>query len=318
MKIDLNTLKENDLRKFSYADTKDVIAELEKIRLPSLDGIDAIERVEIYYSFVTLIKNRVDNHEFPELSGAGKRFEIKTLHMTLDLLLSSFKFSLDGNKLRKRMLEVDDQVQQTVLDYSAKKEELEKKVESVETEVRNFQKRVDNSEHTILAHVLTLMGVFTAVITIIMSIVITSGSWLNSADISSAIVAFTVPNLVTILAVIVLLTLIFVYQKSFSNDQNKSKGAIGIFVGLFVLIVILCGVMGWVAISCTQPSKATQVLHVISPSEYIVTEEIDCESGEIETYYEFVFEGIKYKFPYNEKYTHDGNLYFCEEHETLE
>ncbi len=357
MAIDLNTLKENDLRGFSYSQTKDVIIELEKIRLPNIDGIDAIEKVETYYSFATIIKNRVDNHEFVELSEKGKNPEIKKLHMTLDLLLASFKFSLDVNKLQKRMVKLDGQVQNTVNDYNSKKtalEEqiksvetniedfqrrmiksdaqvkrtekdykkqklsLEKKIQSVETNIEDFQKHLDDSEHTVLTHVLTLMGVFTAVITIIMSVVITSGSWLNSANSASAIVAFTVPNLVAILAVVVLLSLTFIYQRSFSNNHYQSKGSIWLFVGLFVLILIISCVMGWVTVSQTRSSKAVEVQYIIPPEKYSVVENVDEETGEKGAVYEFSVEGKIYKFKYDEKYLHDGNLYFCLEQETLE
>ena len=318
MGIDLKTLKENDLRKFSYADTKEVIAELEKIRLPSLDGIDAIERVETYYSFVSLIKNRVDNHEFKELGQPGKAQEIKQLHVTLDLLLSFFKFSLDGNIFRKQMIAIEDRVKKTQLDYNTKKAQLEDKIESVNLDVKNFQTRVDDSEHTLLTHVLTLMGVFTAVITIIMSVVITSSSWLNGAGGASAILAFTIPNLVAILAVITLLALVFVYQKNFSPRQSNGKGVAWFFSALLAVILILSCVMGWVAISYTKPCKASQVHYIISPAEYSITEEINSQTNEKESYYEFVFEGINYKFLYDEKYMHDGNLFFCQEHQTLE
>lgn len=338
MGIDLNKLKENDLRKFSYADTKNVISELEKIRLPSLDGIDAIERVEIYYSFASIIKNKVDNHEFTELNQAGKP-EIKALHMTLDLLLSAFKFSLDGNKLRKQMAgigvqvkgidkqietidkqieTIDKQVKGTESDYNAKKEELEKQVNSVKMDVKDFQKRVDDSEHTMLTHVLTLMGVFTAVITIIMSVVITSSSWLNNADGASTFFALAVPNLVAIFSVMVLVGLVFIYQKSFLPNQDNAKGATWLFGVLIGSVLILTCLLGWAAVSYTQPCKAAQVHYVISPSEYTITENTNYETGEKEAYCVFIFEGVSYEFPYDEKYIHNGNLYFCKDHKTIE
>lgn len=331
MGIDLNTLKENELRTFSYAETRLVITELEKIRLPSLDGIDAIERVETLYSFVTLIKNRVVNHEFAELGVSGKKSEIKNLHMTLDLLLSTFKFSLDVNKLQKRMAEVDSErdaldarfedirnkLQTTVSDYNAKKEELEGKVEFVEQTVVDFQKKVDETEHTMLTHVLTLMGVFTAVITIIMSLVITSGAWINSADAATALVAVAVPNLVAVFVVVVLLSLVFLYHKGITKGVDEPKGVRVFFGSTFAVVVILSVVMAWFAIT-THSNKAVRVQHIISPSEYSITEEVDCETGKKVIYYEFMFDGAKYQFLYDEQYSHDGNLYFCEETETLE
>ena len=225
MSLNLNTLKENELRKFSYIETKEVLSELEKIRLHSLDGIDIIERVETYYSFVTLIKNRVDNHEFAELNGSDKKSEIKRLHITLDILLYTFKFSLDGNKLRKQMIKLDSQVQFTQKDYNDKKHELEAKVNVVEKSVKKFQSQVNDTEHTILTHVLTLMGVFTAVITIILSVATTSSAWLNNASGASAVIAFIVPNLVVIIAMVILLGIVLFHKEPtvvvISDDQQS-------------------------------------------------------------------------------------------------
>ena len=213
---------------------------------------------------------------------------------------------------------MDSQVKATKADYTTKKVALEKKMNAVKLQLQKVQGHLDNSEHTILSHVLTLMGVFTAVTTIIMSVVITSSSWLNNGDGASAILAFAIPNAIAILAVIVLVSLMFVYQKSFTNNSKGRKGPIVFFLGLFIAILLLCITLAWAAISYVQPRKPTQIRYVISPAEYTIVEEIDDISGKTESFYQFVFDGVNYKFLYDEKYMHDKNLYFCPEHKVIE
>ena len=317
MSIDLQTLKENDLRSFSFADTKNVIAALEKIRLHNLDGIEAIEKVETYYAFAKLIKNKVDNHEFEELTKRGKD-DIKQLHITLDLLLASFKFSLDGNRLQKQMSEIDQKVQNTSKDYNKKKNELDNRMKTVNENLDSFKKQIETTEHKTLTHVLTLMGIFTAVIVIIMSLVISSSSWLNSAHDASAIIAFVIPNSVAILSVIILLSLVFIYQRSILNISHNSKGSIVFFSTMFIAVLLLCCIIASIAINYTEPQKAMQTRYVISSEEYNIVEEVDDKTGQKNSFCEFTFEGVDYKFIYNDKYLHDGNLYFCVEQKTLE
>lgn len=97
MKIDLSTLRENDLRKYSYETTKSVIDELENVCISNFVGIHAIEQIETYYAFARLIKNRVSNNEFTKVNGAhwsgvttlrctacGRRYEKPISMMVLD------------------------------------------------------------------------------------------------------------------------------------------------------------------------------------------------------------------------------------------
>ncbi len=330
MSLNLNTLKENELRKFSYIETKEVLSELEKIRLHSLDGIDIIERVETYYSFVTLIKNRVDNHEFAELNGSDKKSEIKRLHITLDILLYTFKFSLDGNKLRKQMIKLDSQVQFTQKDYNDKKHELEAKVNVVEKSVKKFQSQVNDTEHTILTHVLTLMGVFTAVITIILSVATTSSAWLNNASGASAVIAFIVPNLVVIIAMVILLGIVLFHkeptvvvisddQQSCDNIANKTlKKARKIQVLTCAFVVIFMTILFFISYSEMKSSEDPHLRYIISPGMYRCFDVIEDSSGKNITYIEFEINNSNYIFPYDDELFHDGKLYFCEKHQRLE
>ena len=378
MDINLNVLKENELRKFSYQDTKCVIEKLEKICISDGAGIDAIEKSEMYYAFSALIYNRVSNDEFIELNN-NNLGEKESLCSKLIFMLASFKYSLEVSKLQKdiksiskntstleaNMTTMTNQLQDTIADYNNKKTEIDlqlkdssklvrtlgEEIQNFEIDVEDFQSRMDESEHTILTHVLTLMGIFSAVITIIMSIVVTSSSWLNNADASSAIVAFVIPNLVALLAVSSLVLLVFIYVQ-FSNktpkvvkkktikkikkdsseiqdstiettrsERKERKGSRAAIVFFSILLLIICVTslaMADVSIAYTRKNSIPHMRYVIPKSNYQIVEETSSETSEIELYFEFIFEDINYQITYDEKLVHFGNLYFCKEHNTLE
>lgn len=332
MSIDLYNLDPEELWKYDYNQTLAVVLAIETKLFNTTVGAETIEAVINYLECVSIITLRVEEYDFPEIS---KETTVKSpeasnsrqwLQLRLKMIFLSCKSFLDNARVSE--------------DYSTKKAELENaitvlqedlitKKNEIDSSLKAAQKAVDDkltaakdemqdSEHNMLTHVLTLMGVFTAVITIIMSVVITSSSWLNNADGASAFFALAVPNLVAIFAVIVLVGLVFIYQNGLLSKPGKSKVVIWFLSGITALVLILTCLMGWCAISYTQPCKASQVHYVISSSEYSIKQEINSETGKKETYCVFVFEGESFKFPYDNKYIHDGNLYFCKEHRTLE
>lgn len=66
------------------------------------------------------------------------------------------------------------------------------------------------------------------------------------------------------------------------------------------------------------PSEPAHVRHVIQPSMYQIVEDTETEPEKGGLYYEFILDGKSYTFSYDEAYIHDGNLYFCTEHNALE
>lgn len=325
---DLLKLKEQELRKFSYADTKAIVVALEGAKVSDLETIDGLERIETYLSFVKIITNRIENDEFEELCGEEQnvRSDRELLNQRLSYLQLNFKLILEMLSLRKRVTERDQKydsdiskiqndLEKTIVDYTEKKNEIES---NLKDQVHSLQHQLDNSEHSMLTHVLTLMGVFSAVVTIIMSIVVTSSSWLNGADSSSAIVAFSIPNLVSVLAVIVLMTMVFVYHNAINGFSSFEKKSALIFFGAtFFVVLSLSVVIGMSSISHTNATKASHICYVISPSEYVIVGD-SSDSDEGLRYIEFWKDSQKYSFSYGEEYIHDEGLFFCVEHCTLE
>lgn len=79
---------------------------------------------------------------------------------------------------------------------------------------------------------ISVMGIFTSIIVIIMSLVITSSSWLNNASGASAIVAFIVPSCVSILVVCAL-----TYFLNLLTREKSEKIIPWIVIGVITFLI---------------------------------------------------------------------------------
>ncbi len=341
----------NDLEEFIISPR---LASLEK----EMGLVLLTETISELYNKVSNIRSRVLNDAFLDLP--QRNWKTKKEHLLSNLFSALgviqqyreyyrliWKLSNDG---LKKVDNLQTKVDELIHDYDDKKEELEEKINELETTTQyslakqgSIQKELHNTvkgkiaqidtianktldelqstEGKVVSHVLTLMGVFTSVIAIILSVIITTSSWLNNASSSSAIIAFTIPNLVTLVAVISVVLLIYLYQKSMYppvvREGDKPQKAPTIISVILLLVILLITIfMGTLAYRTVRSDP--HVRHVISESEYVVNEEQDSNTLEMHKYIEFVFEGESYKYIYDESYFHDLNLYFCPLHKELE
>jgi len=207
MKVDLNQLREYDLRKYSYQDTLNVIAELERnfIFNITINFSPSLEISETYYSFAIIIFNRIEGNEFPEITpstpirildvlGEELKNKIKQTNEKIYIqnevkqkekiyqlsrltnILVGFKSSFESG----RMLQTASKLNNERIGVSEEIIKMRKDMASSMDEFRESRQKIDDSEHNILTHVLTLLGVFSAIIVTIMSVVITTSSWLNN------------------------------------------------------------------------------------------------------------------------------------------
>lgn len=341
MTKDLNDLRERELRKFSFEETLNIIVALENVKPLRLSKIEALETLETYCVFVSIIRDRVTNNEFNELKSNNKKKE--SFQSRLNALLNSFTFALEINNFVKaqndQMAELTSAVERLEKRRGAIEAEFKQKVEDFDIEVGLTIEDMNESEHKILTHVLTLMGIFSAIITIIMSVVVTSTSWLNNADGATAIFAFAIPNLVVLLSVIVLVFLIYLYnnmgeparrKEQLNNILNKGnslrkprhKTSIVVISVILVIIIALSVILAWLAATYTSPGRNPHMRYIITPSEYTIDKEGECEANccdnDHQRYFNFNFEGNNYRFLYDKALIHDGNLYYCSEHNQLE
>ena len=143
----------------------------------------------------------------------------------------------------------------------------------------------------------------------------------SSSEIFWLTAGWVIPNAVAILAVIVLMFLVFLYTNASTGSDThpiKSKVAKNLFITLLVIVVTLVGSLIWTAVSYTQDCEPDHTHYIICSDEYTIVSRKMPNSNSEELYLQFIFEGKSYCFDFNERYIHNGNLYYCQEHNTLE
>ena len=285
MEIDLNSLKISDLRTFSYPETMEVVSTLGVVssKQSSWDNVSAIEQIDGYFKIIREIKLRIEHDEFPELNTIEEKQKLLRL---LESLHFSFLVSYNGHQLHLEHLKENRRL----------KEELEKHLDvflrnqkqltdnlatyeitktQLTTQVNETKEALKDTERNLISHVLSVMGIFTAITTIIMSVVTTSSAWLNNANSSSAIIAFIVPNLVTIFAILVLMAVIFGYQKMIMKDLSEKPDR------LLPMLLTFAIILGGVSVSNIRQSNTVHVnasageYGTISPSGVATLSELE-------------------------------------------
>lgn len=342
---------EGDIFEFSLNEIIILINQLEKLVTSqyfiSLDNqdmiIDLIETTDDIYTKATLIRNKIVEDRFNEQLPKNWKTKKEDLLSKLMYIFVIIQHYRDSYRMRSLASDIGLQVtelkrdhKKLVIDYSQKKSELETQIELIESTtskallsqtktidktIKETIEEIQGAEGKIVSHVLSLMGIFTAVIAIILSVVVTSSTWLNNASGASAIIAFVIPNMVTLIAVISIILLVSMYQKIFYPpvlpEGEKAKKAPTIIT--VILLVIILSITVFTCVLAYRTTRAEPHLrHVISESEYVVKEKLDSNTDEVCKYIEFVFEGQSYEFAYDETYFHDSNLYYCPVHDTLE
>ena len=246
-----------------------------------------------------------------QLSAQKEEIETK-LKETKELILNEFNTSKED--IETKLQNTKDLI---LKEFNFSKEEIEK---NIRQEFDKQKEKASELEHTTLTHVLSLMGIFSAVITIIMSVVLTSTSWLNNAEGPSAVLAFLIPNLVSLFAVVVLLSFIYLYThrntKNNSDNSDKPKRVIVAYVAISAVLLIAV-LLTAITLAYILKNNKPHSQYVIFSSEYEVIEK-DITNGENTRYFVFELDEIRYEFEYDESYLHGDNLYFCKEHNSLE
>lgn len=271
------------------------------------------------------------------------------------------------NAIASSVSKMNDLYLQTRTEINNSLENQKSEIENTKNKVNSVLNKIRDSEHEILTHVLTLMGIFVGIITIIMSVVITSTSWLNNSSSASAIIAFIVPNAVVILSIAVLFLFIFLYRKDIpyisaiqysekdmlqstdikeehetdhaandgeiQNTQNDAKRKrkkekniqkqenrkrVAIMISVIIIVAASITVLTYSALKYIMPSENSHQRYIIKQSQYSVTDGYDYEANCKRQYFEFNIEGKNHQFAFNEKFIHDGNLYYCDDHNRLE
>lgn len=352
---DINSIGESSFYGYSLADTMVVLDALEAQDWSNIHNKILEENSSFCTRLLDIVDDRIHKNDFAELvDNAEGRNHILLHVLRIRTSISQYRLLCLRNDVEQTVLEqvriankkfeeteksinvtiqaASDEVQQT---SDAVKDSINKHLTKSQTQFETtindkIKSATDNIEPQIMTTILTLMGVFSAIITIIMSVVITSSSWLNNANGASAIIAFIVPNLVVAFSISILLGVVFSrrsgkYIVISGDDWNHETMATKALQKVrrtqttTILMVVIFTVI------CIAFALFEMKINDEPHTRYIFTEDMyDCVEIEDDTseqsvlVIEFNFSGKNYRFLYDESYFHDGSIYFCEEHERLE
>lgn len=345
---EINAIGETAFYAYSLNRTIDVIETLEKLNWSDIRDKNLEENNDFYSRLLDIVNDKVTNNIFVELTddAEGKN------HLLLRVLrirtsISQYRLLFLRDDVETKIL---SRVESAKTDINSIVTGTQDSIQKMSTDVQNsindhlteseaaFEETIKEEiksatgqiEPQLITTILTLMGVFSAVITIIMSVVITSSSWLNNADGASAVIAFIIPNLVVIFSIVILLGMVFSRRDSkvvvisentwdLTNLSNKAlkkaratQKITALMIAIFTIAIVAFSLYE------IRVNAEPHVRYILSQGMY---ECVEIQVDESETpvrYIEFQFNEKIYTFPYDEGYFHDGKLHFCEEHESLE
>lgn len=331
---DWKTKKENLLNKlYSTQTAVQTIRDSYRIWIAVTDFNDRFADLEKKYQALTKDYERKKQSLEADIAGLQKATQVKLNSQTQKLEETEKQLGEHTKGLQEAQKQLSEQtkglqgakqqleeqtkgLQEAKIQFDVKTQEVDQAISTTLEEIRG-------EEGKILSHVLTLMGVFTAVITVILSVASTSSSWLNSATSSSAIIAFAVPNLVTLFAVVSLVLLIYIYHKAFYPPllkREEKHSLVPDFISALLLLFILGAtiLLSVIAYRYADIDSKPHKRYIIENGQYKVRETQDEATNEVCKYFEFNLEGFSYQFSYDRDYLHDSSLYYCTEHNTLE
>ena len=352
---DINSIGERGFYGYSLDDTIAVLDVLETQDWTNNHNKALVENSSYSTRLLDIVDDRIRKNDFVELiDNAEERNHVLLQVLRIRTSISQYRLLClrsdveqavlkQVNSANEQFAKTEKSIKDTV---SSARADIQKASDSVISSINQYlfnseeqfesaidekiKDKTDHIESQLITTVLTLMGVFSAIITIIMSVVITSSSWLNNANGASAVIAFIVPNLVVAFSVVLLLGVIFsrrggkyivISGNNWNHESMASKALHSVRrtqIATIVLIVIFTAVAITFALFQMKLNDEPHTRFILSEDMYecVEVEEEGLEEPILEI--EFDFNGKNYRFQYDENYFHDGSIYFCEEHERLE
>lgn len=210
--------------------------------------------------YMDSLQQFVDNLWFYDIKIANNIFEVCL--SDVESLLKRIRKIIDSNNgvhdddnpidtalyLQNRLVAIIDRVKQVqfvgkgihrIEGYTeASNTKLSNRVKKISEEITSFQQDVAEMKKSLSEankDMVAVMGIFTSIIVVIMSLVITSSSWLNNASGASAVIAFIIPSCVAILAVCAITMFLNIIIK----DKKQNYIPWGIVFGATLIIGIV-------------------------------------------------------------------------------
>ena len=314
-------LGESEIHRLSLAQTENVISILESFNWLDISNKKFLDNYSIYHGFLEIIEDRINRSSFSEklditraISMLGKTYRLKA---RISLYQSLCEIENFGKNTQKT-------AEENIQGYLTRAENDFQ--EGIENKIK---KATDKIEPSLITTVLTLMGVFSAIITIVMSVVVTSTSWLNNANAASAVIAFIVPSIVVVFSMSILLSIVFTKRKSepvIIVRDSASRASVAdhalkmtkrIRKIMLCVIIVFTTVLLSLAVYELVKSGSPHTRHVLTHGRYEVVVSTT-EGQEQPSVIRFEFDGKEYCFQYDEKLIHNGELYFCTDCQKLE
>lgn len=247
--------------------------------------------VDGYSSIVSLLQGRIQSllmygntHEDDENNRTSTASYLEARLTSIcerTKLLTSFRKDFD--EVQKQLVckvgEVDEKIGH-LNDAISGYEDNGKKIPGINETVEALGKKVDEtkiSSDQIMPNIISLMGIFSSIIVVILSLITTSSTWLSSANETNVLIAFIIPAGIITLTICALTALIrsSLNAQSFKEavQPNSAKSwltglmlAIRRFLqkwGLWLIIVISTVAIVWNVINFCQKANNEQIHYII-------------------------------------------------------
>lgn len=188
-------------------------------------------------------------------------------------LLNKLSAIIDCERQMKFIEDGIDQIQNKVDEVETALSSSKEKIKAIEKDVSKVGTALSDTLSDAVSDankdMISVMGIFTSIVVVVMSLVITSSSWLNNASGASALIAFIVPSCVAILTVCALTFFLNLLTK------NKSEKIIPwLVVGGMTLLI------GCVAIFCFSKKEVLPHNRLIFEVDKYVVDDPNDTNGE--------------------------------------
>lgn len=297
----INTIDYENIDKLSIRQIYDYLKELGEINWFAFDGSD---RINNYYiidlkddvwslcsAAAELIVSDFRN-ELVENEQNDYRVLLAVIRSGIAYCTNILMYDSIKTDYEQKNKEWDAQKIEINKTIATSNDELEKKADELE----------DKIEKNAYTRLFSLMGVFTTIITIILSLVATTSTWLNNANGCQAIIAFTIPSAVIVTSLMILLGIVM------PKNMEAAKGKLVATIVLSAFLVITVVYAFWNEFN-------THTQFIITPDCYEIVKTSNSQKEVIK----FEINGSTITNTYNKGLIHEhNNIHYCIKHEELE
>lgn len=239
----------------------------------------------------------------------------------------------ESNQLKNEITSAENKLNKVLYGY----EESDKKVPGITETVKELSKDVNNistKSNQIMPNIISLLGVFSSIIVVILTLITTSSSWLANANNISVLIAFVVPAGIITLAICALTALVrstLEHQTGITQLNEKKniwqnithafkKWALWLVVVLITSLIV-CGTVYFCE---SKNNKTKHFLIKCSPTTESVSNEDEQSTSQQELFIlqETILstgETKMIRIPCDNDDIHsDGLVYYCLLHECFE